>query len=229
MEARARRAMALEIDTETAPSVQSAGRGSRTRERILDLAYEAMIVKGLSATSVEELVEAAGITKSGFFYHFKDKHELARQVLARYRAVNDHQLQRLTRRARELSDDPLHSFLIFLKLYAEELAGEMEALNGCLVATVAFQERAYAHDVREANVAMVRAWRDHFAAWLAEAARAQRSNVAVDVEQLADAGWSAIFGAFTLAKTCGPGGVVGSQLMLYRETVRRAFAEGAGA
>src|SRR5688572_21463638 len=110
----------------TAPSVQSDGlsKGERTRVRILDLAYDAVIRKGFAATSIEELVEAAGITKSGFFYHFKDKNDLARQLLERYAAENEVFLEALTSRARELSDDPLHSYLIFLKLLAEILSEE---------------------------------------------------------------------------------------------------------
>lgn len=204
-------------------------KGGRTRERLLDLAYEAMIAKGIGATSIEELVEAAGITKSGFFYHFRDKQELARQVLARYRSMNDAQLDALSRRARELSEDPLHSFLIFLKLYAEESAAEIEAIPGCLVATVAFQERSFAHDVRLANIDMVRGWRDRFVTWLEEIVRVHRPNTEVDVELLADAGWSAIFGAFTLAKTTGPARVVAGQVLLYRDTIRRTFAESGAA
>src|SRR3546814_5307145 len=46
---------------------------SQTRERLLDFAYGAIIKKGFAATSIEEFVEAAGRTQSGFFYHFKDK------------------------------------------------------------------------------------------------------------------------------------------------------------
>ena len=53
------------------------------RERVLALAESAILEKGFGATSIEELIAAAGITKSGFFYHFKDKTELARILLAR--------------------------------------------------------------------------------------------------------------------------------------------------
>jgi AcrR family transcriptional regulator len=52
-------------------------KGPATRERILELAESAVLEKGFAATSIEELIVAAGITKSGFFYHFKDKGELA--------------------------------------------------------------------------------------------------------------------------------------------------------
>ena len=46
-------------------------RGSDTRDRLLSLAEAAVLEKGFASTSIDELIAAAGITKSGFFYHFK--------------------------------------------------------------------------------------------------------------------------------------------------------------
>ena len=59
-------------------------RGGDTRERLLEAAEAAVLEKGFAATSIEELIAAVGITKNGFFYHFKDKGELARALLVRY-------------------------------------------------------------------------------------------------------------------------------------------------
>ena len=41
-----------------------------------------MLAKGFGATSIEEVIAEAGLTKSGFFYHFKDKNALARECSA---------------------------------------------------------------------------------------------------------------------------------------------------
>src|SRR5690242_2247138 len=86
----------------TGPAVQLESavktKGERTRERLLDVAYDSITQKGFAATSVEELVEAAGITKSGFFYHFKDKSDLARQLRALpRRRRRDHRYARKAR------------------------------------------------------------------------------------------------------------------------------------
>ena len=53
-------------------------KGSDTRERLLAVAEAAVLEKGFAATSIEELIAAVGITKSGFFYHFPDKGALAK-------------------------------------------------------------------------------------------------------------------------------------------------------
>lgn len=219
--------MAVGRQGETVLAVQSEERskGERTRARLLDLAYEAMVTKGFAATSVEELVDGAGITKSGFFYHFKDKNELARQVLARYRTQNEDLLDRVEARARELSEDPLHGFLIYLRLYAEAMAENIDATPGCLVATVTYQERSFAHDVREANIDMVADWRGRFRRWLEEIMGAYRPNTEIDIDALADGAWATIFGAFTVAKTLRRPDIISDQILLYRDTVRRLFAE----
>ena len=64
-------------------------KGAATRERILEIAEAAVLAKGFGATSIDEVIVEAGITKSGFFYHFKDKNELAREMVRRYVESND--------------------------------------------------------------------------------------------------------------------------------------------
>ncbi len=44
----------------------------------------AVLAKGFAVTSIEEIITAVGITKSGFFYHFADKGDLAKALLQRY-------------------------------------------------------------------------------------------------------------------------------------------------
>ena len=162
--------MVEKLVEKTAPAVQLSGRrptkGERTRTRILDVAYDAIVHKGFAATSIEELVEAAGITKSGFFYHFKDKNDLARQLLERFLAEDNAILDTLEKRARALADDPLQSFLIFLNLYAEMMDEMPELHPGCLVATITYQEQMFDSAVREMNAESVIALRLRFANWL---------------------------------------------------------------
>ncbi|MHC2394624.1 AcrR family transcriptional regulator [Bradyrhizobium liaoningense] len=88
------------------------GKGEATRERILEIAEAAVLAKGFGATSIEEVIAEAGLTKSGFFYHFRDKNALAREMLRRYVETNDRLFEEIFQRGRELSDDPLQSFLI---------------------------------------------------------------------------------------------------------------------
>ena len=136
------------VQLDSSPNQRANGRATR----ILDLAYESIVEKGFAATSIEELVEAAGITKSGFFYHFSDKNDMARQLFDRFLSEDEEIIDTLEKRARELSDDPLQSFLIFLNLYCQ-MMDDMETLHpGCMVASITYQERMFDAEVRQMNV-----------------------------------------------------------------------------
>jgi len=209
----------------TAPAVQSEPRskGERTRDRILDLAYEAVIRKGFASTSIEELVDAAGITKSGFFYHFRDKTDLARQLIESYTDRSKTFLDDMAERARELSDDPLHSFLIFLKLYAEAMEAHAEGHPGCIVATVTFQDQSWDRATRQLVIDQVMNWRGMFVAWLEEIARAYPPKGRASLEDLADAILAFTYGGMTLARALGDTTAIARQTMMFRETVRLHF------
>ena len=209
----------------TVPPVQQSepSKGERTRERILDLAYQGVIEKGFAATSIDELVEAAGITKSGFFYHFRDKNDLARQVMERFFASVGDRMDMAGARARELAEDPLHSYLIYLKLYAELMEQSAAHSPGCLAATVAFQERAFPREMHVINDAGVRDWRARNLEWLERIAAAYPAHAEVDLEALADAASSAAIGGLTLAKAMNDSGVAAAQMLVFRDLIRQLF------
>ena len=211
----------------TGPAVQlesgAQSKGERTRERIMDIAYESIVQKGFAATSIEELVEAAGITKSGFFYHFKDKNDLARQLFERFLAEDAGILETLEARARELSDDPLQSFLIFLNIYAQ-MMDDMETLHpGCMVATVTYQERMFDADVRQMNVDYLRRMRDRFARWLDEIIALHPSKTDVNAGDLSDLMNVIVEGAIIQSKALKDESLMGKQTRLYRNYIRMLF------
>lgn len=214
------------VENKTVPSVQSDRRskGARTRERILDLAFDAIIAKGFAATSIEELVEAAGITKSGFFYHFRDKGELAHQLLERYFDENEQLLNKLSARARELSDDPLHSLLIYLKLFAEVMTDLAAQHPGCIVATVTFQEAAFDRGVSRMNTQGLLSWRERNLAWLSKVADRYPPKSDVDLTDMADHLMVVTIGGIVMSKGLRDPAAVGRHAMLFRDHVRLVFA-----
>ncbi len=210
---------------ETVPAVESEGRtkGERTRDRILDFAYDAIIHKGFAGTSIDELVEAAGITKSGFFYHFKDKGDLARQLLVRFLAEDDEVMDQLTLRAQQLVDDPLQRFLLFLNLYAEMVDG-LEALHpGCLVASIVYQDQVFDREIQRLNSEAVIRWRARFLGWLEAIDEKYQPILPIDREALADGLSAVVEGSIVLAKALGDPKLMGRQLRLFRDLVKAAY------
>jgi AcrR family transcriptional regulator len=211
----------------TGPAVQlesgAQTKGEKTREKILDFAYDAIVQKGFAATSIEELVEAAGITKSGFFYHFRDKNDMARQLFDRFLTEDESIIETLESRARELSDDPLQGLLIFLNLYAQ-MMDDMETLHpGCMVASVTYQERLFDAEIIQMNTSYLLRMRERFSGWLHEIAAVHPPKTEVDLEGLADTLTTIVEGAIILSKALADPGLMGRQTRLFRNHVKLLF------
>ncbi len=200
-----------------------ARKGADTRERILDIAESAVLDKGFAATSIDELIAAVGITKSGFFYHFKDKGELAKELLQRYLDREERLFDDLFGRAGELHEDPLHGFLIGLKMLAEMMGDLPNAHPGCLVASYCYQENLFNGDVRELNTEGVLRWRKRFRAHLDQIAEQYPPKVEVDLNAMADMLSALADGGIILSKVVRDKDVLPQQIMLYREFVRSVF------
>jgi TetR/AcrR family transcriptional repressor of nem operon len=194
-----------------------------TRERLLELAEAAVLAKGFAATSIEELIAAAGISKSGFFYHFKDKGELAKAMMLRYIEHDKKVLEDIFSRGDELNDDPLHGLLVSLKLFAEMLAQLPEAHPGCLAASFCYQDQLFNQEIRDLNAGSVLRWRAEFRKRLDAIAKRYPPSREVDLEALADMAASNVEGGLILGRLLKDPSILPRQILLYRELVRATF------
>lgn len=199
-------------------------RGAETREKILETAEAAVLAKGFAATSIEELIAAVGITKSGFFYHFRDKNALARAMMQRYLEHDTAVLDELLRRADELDDDPLHGMLVALKLFAETMAKMEVAHPGCLAASFCYQEQLFDREIRDLNAAGVLAWRRRFRERFALIADRYPPRRPVDLDALADMAAATVEGGLMLGKMLHDPTILPGQILLFRELVKATFA-----
>jgi TetR/AcrR family transcriptional regulator, transcriptional repressor for nem operon len=198
-------------------------KGPGTRERLMDAAERSILDKGFATTSIEELIAEVGITKSGFFYHFPDKGTLAKALLERYLEREESMFDDMFARARELDEDPLHAFLIGLKLMAEMMTDLPESHPGCLVASYCYQENMFNRDVRDLNRQGVLRWRLRFRGHLEDIAEIYPPRVDVNLDHLADMFSALADGGIILSKVIRDKGILPQQLMLYREFVRSVF------
>jgi len=202
---------------------KASARGEQTRRRILEVAQDAILAKGFDATSIEEIVAAAEITRSGFFYHFRDKNELARALLEANIELDRQILTDVFRRGHELSDDPLHAFLIGLKLFAELMDDLPNGHPGCIVTTVCYQQRLFDREVRALNRQAVLNWRAHFLAELEAVAEAYPPRQPVDLVALADLLSTTVEGGIVMSKALGEPRLLGKQIMLQRGYIKLLF------
>lgn len=200
------------------------GKGAATRERLLEIAEAAIVAKGFSNTSIDEIIAEAGLTKSGFFYHFSDKTELAKALLHRFLRDDAAMMDGLWARGRELSDDPLQALLITLKLFAEQFADLEETHPGCIVAAIAYHDRQFNDEVRGLNAQAVEAWRARLRGSFAEIEKVYRPRIEIDTRHLADMLCTIVDGALIVGRVVDEPRLVHEQVMLYRQLLRGVFA-----
>jgi TetR/AcrR family transcriptional regulator, transcriptional repressor for nem operon len=198
-------------------------KGENTRERILDAAEMSVLEKGFAGTSIDELIAAVGLTKSGFFYHFKDKGELAKALLVRYVERENDLFGDLFQRADALNEDPLHGFLVALKMMAEMMADLPGGHPGCLVAAYCYQDRLFDKEVRDLNAAALLGWRDRFKERLDLIAASYPPRIPIDLGDVADMLSVIADGGIILSKVLHDKDALPRQVMLYRDFVRTIF------
>jgi TetR/AcrR family transcriptional repressor of nem operon len=194
-----------------------------TRERILAVAEMAVLAKGFAATSIEEVIAEVGITKSGFFYHFKDKGELAKAMMLRYLEHDRAVLDDIFKRGDELHEDPLHGFLVGLKLFAEMMGNLPAAYPGCLAASFCYQDQLFNREIRRLNAEGVLAWRNRFRERLDLIATRYPPRFEIDFDSLADMAATVVEGALMLGRMLNDATIPPRQVMLYRDLVRSVF------
>lgn len=86
----------------TPPTVTE--KGEETRTRILRAARDLFAEHGYRATSMTDILRAAGITKGGFYFHFRSKGELAVAVVEAGRREMDAEVAREVTGARAIDD-----------------------------------------------------------------------------------------------------------------------------
>lgn len=198
-------------------------RGADTRTRILDAAEAGVLEKGFAATSIDELIAAAGITKGGFFYHFSDKGALAKALLERYVERENALFDDLFKRADELNEDPLHGFLVALKLMSELFADLPNGHPGCLIAAYCYQDRLFDKDVRDLTTSTVLAWRARFRERLDLIAAKYPARMPIDLDDVADMLSVVVDGGIILSRTVHDREALPRQMLLYRDFVRAVF------
>ena len=112
--------------------------------------------------------------------------ELARALLARYIERENDLFDDLFRRADELNEDPLHGFLVGLKMMSEMFADLPNGHPGCLIASFCYQDRLFDKEIRQLNASAVLGWRKRFRERLELIASRYPPRIPVDLDDVAD-------------------------------------------
>lgn len=194
-----------------------------TRTAILDAAEALILDSGFAASSIDKVIEKAGVTKGTFFYHFKSKADLALALVERYAANDAAHLEAAMTRAARLSRDPLQQILILVGLIREELAGLPAPVPGCLFASYCCEAQLFDDATLEVARQSFLAWRARLGDTLRAAMQHHPPRLAVDADSLADMLTSTVEGAFIMSKTLREPELVAAQLDHYRNYLELLF------
>jgi AcrR family transcriptional regulator len=68
---------------------------AQTRESLLDEALTLFSLRGYSATSIREIIQAAGVTQPTLYYHFAGKRALFEELIKKHYEDSQHQLEKI--------------------------------------------------------------------------------------------------------------------------------------
>jgi TetR/AcrR family transcriptional regulator, transcriptional repressor for nem operon len=170
-----------------------------SKVKLLDAALHVIRAKGYSATRIEDICDAAGLTKGSFFHHFKSKEDLALAAADHFAQMAD---RRFAAAPYQQAADPLDRLLGYVDFRAAILQGELPDVT-CLLGTMV--QEAY-----DTNPAIRSVCEKHIGAHAAAVAR----DIADAKQRYApDAPWTpeslglftqaVLQGAFVLAKAKG--------------------------
>jgi TetR/AcrR family transcriptional repressor of nem operon len=103
-----------------------------SKTKLLDATLGVIRAKGYAATRIEDVCEAAGLTKGSFFHHFKSKEELALSAAEYWGMVTGNLFASAPYRT---LPDPLDRLLAYVDFRKATLQGELPRFT-CLVGTM---------------------------------------------------------------------------------------------
>lgn len=197
--------------------------GTVTRNKIMDVAQQMVLDVGLTGTSVEKVIEGAGVTKGTFFYHFKTKHELAAALIERYAHDDEHHFFDAMNKAEQLSRDPLQQLLIFVGLFIEMTEHLEDPFPGCLYASYCYQSGAISTEVMARVEGMMHFWRERLERKIDEVTASYPPRIPVEHYQVADHVLTTFEGAFILSKVMNEPKLASEQLIQCRNYLELLF------
>ena len=198
-------------------------RSSPTRERILAVAERIVLQQGFNTTNIEDILQQAAITKSGFFYHFAGKVDLAKALVERYLKQDEKFFEGLFARADELTEDPLQQLLLFLKLLAEAMQNLESSHPGCLVVTFTYESYQLDEEISKLIQQGVNSWRNLISTRLKKIVQSQPLPAEVQLDDLADMFTACIEGGILFSRIFQNNNKLAQQILLYRDYLKRLF------
>lgn len=189
------------------------------RERILNAALSVIRTKGYSATTVDDLCSAAGVTKGAFFHHFDSKEDLAVSAAQHWSAVTN---QFFENAPYKKIADPLERVLGYIDFRKAILQGKLPEFT-CLVGTMVQEVFDTNPSIREACQQSIFGHAAEVSKDIEEAKKLYAPNADWTAESLAHHTQAVVQGAFILAKAKGDADIAAESIVHLRRYIEHLF------
>ncbi len=169
------------------------------RDKLIAAAISTVRFKGFAATSVDEICQAAGVTKGAFFHHFATKEALAVAAAGAWTNIAEQRI--FTEPGWVSIDDPLERLIGHIDFRLSMLDGPVEDFT-CFVGTVVQESYNSSAPIRAACDASISAYAERLAQDIQPAIEKYKVTEA-DALSLAFYIQAVLQGAFILAKARG--------------------------
>ena len=192
------------------------------RDKLIAAAISTVRYKGFSATSVDEICQAAGVTKGAFFHHFASKEALAVAAAGAWTDMAEQRIFTLpdwTRLA-----DPLDRLLGHIDFRLSMLDGPAEDYT-CFVGTMVQESYNSSDPIRAACDASIRAYAVRLSEDIQQAIDTHGIAEGVTAFSLSYHIQAVLQGAFILAKANGHPVIARDSVMHLKRYVAMLFTQ----
>lgn len=180
------------------PTKQNPERGD-ARNRLLEAARDVIRTQGFTATTVDDLCKAAGVTKGAFFHHFENKEALGIAAAAYWAETTSAFFASAPYHGH---DDPLDRLLAYVDFRKEIIDGDLAEFT-CLVGTMTQEVYGSHPAIRDACAASIFGHAATLEPDIEAAVKARGITANWTPASLAAHTQAVLQGAFILAKATG--------------------------
>lgn len=198
-------------------------RALETREKILQAAANLIALKGYHDTKLEEILDAAQVTKGAFFHHFRDREDLGFAVLG-WHMERRRQMLNAIEQELPLAEhaDPLQK--VFRRLDGiQEMVRRRAGKGGCIIGNMSTALSDCHNGFRKRLAECFDEMAQEFLPQLEAAARQNRMIRRVNISELARYIVTVIEGAIMQARTLGDATLLPSQLAFLKEHLKKCL------
>lgn len=199
----------------SAAKAASRGQAKRTsKEKLVRAARNLMLAQGYPITSVDDIIEAAGVSKGSFYHYFDSKEELA--LTAMHEFLADGAALMMNGLFRDIADPRKRSFA-FLK-HVESVALRLWD-HGCLLVMFSVELAGTSPRVREETSAVLLDLIDRIGTILRPLTREGGGNMPMTASEMANMYMAVIDGSLVYARATGDSSCIARNLKTFRQQI----------